>query len=451
MKLLNKPEVSDVISHDVSPLVVSTDPRYYSRIGWLIVLLGVGGFLLWAFIAPLDKGVPVSGTVSVATNRKAVQYIAGGTVEDILVKEGDTVKAGQVLVKMNDTQVRSSYDVSKAQFISAKASEARLLAERDGRAAPVFPDVLTKDTSDPRVAEAINMQTQLFASRQAALRDDLAATDENMAGLQSQFRSLQESSESKKAQQAMIKEQLDSMRDLAKDGFVARNRLLELERTGAQLDGSLAEDRGNQARLGRQINELQLRKMQRTQEYQREVRTQLADVSRDAEALTSRLVGQKLELDNTLVRSPVDGIVVGMAVFTRGGVVGQGFRMMDVVPSGDALVIEGRIPVNLVDRVHVGLKVDLIFSAFNQNSTPHIPGEVTTVSADRLVDEHNGAAYYTMLARITPEGLKQIAKLKLQLRPGMPAELFVHTGERTMMNYLLKPVRDRAKTSLSEE
>ncbi|MGZ8321350.1 MAG: HlyD family efflux transporter periplasmic adaptor subunit, partial [Telluria sp.] len=157
------------------------------------------------------------------------------------------------------------------------------------------------------------------------------------------------------------------------------------------------------------------------------------------------------ELGNVDVKSPADGVVVGLAVFTRGGVVQPGFRMMDIVPSGDPLMVEGHLAVNLVDKVHPGLPVDLILSAFNANTTPHIPGEVTHVSADRSVDERSGQPYFKVRVKVTPEGEKMLAKLGLDVQPGMPADLFVKTGERTMMNYLFKPLIDRSKASLSEE
>ena len=177
----------------------------------------------------------------------------------------------------------------------------------------------------------------------------------------------------------------------------------------------------------------------------------MSDAEREAEALSARLTALDYELANAEVRAPVDGTVVGLNIFTRGGVVGPGFRLMDLVPTDDPLIVEGQLPVNLVDKIHPGLQVDLIFSAFNANSTPHIPGVVTQVSADRTVDERSGAAYYKMKAKVTPEGAKLIAAKKLDIRSGMPVELFVKTGERTMMSYLLKPIFDRAKTSMTEE
>jgi protease secretion system membrane fusion protein len=250
---------------------------------------------------------------------------------------------------------------------------------------------------------------------------------------------------------AILKEQLGGMRDLAREGYVARNRLLDLERTYAQLSGALSEDIGNIGRAQRQVTEMTLRRAQRIQDYQKEVRTQLTEVQREAEGQQARLQAQKFELANAEVKAPADGTVVGLAVFTPGGVVPPGFKMMDIVPSGDPLVVEGQLPVNLVDRVHPGLKTDLNFSAFNANRTPHIDGVVEQVAADRSVDERTGNAYYKVRVKVTPKGAKTVAEHHLDIRSGMPVELFVKTGERTMMNYLLKPVMDRARSALSEE
>lgn len=449
MKLLKSKDATEVVAHDVAHVEVETDPTRHARLGWLIVLLGVGGFLLWASFAPLDKGVPVPGTVTVSSNRKAIQHQTGGTIEDILVKEGDVVKEGQPLVRMNDVQAKAAAEMTRVQYFTARAAEARLIAERDNKSAITFPAELEGAKSDPRVANNISLQQQLFSSRQSSLRNELGGIDESIAGLKDQVRGLQESLESQKQQQQILKEQLVGMRDLAKDGYVARNRLLDLERTLAQINGGISENIGNIGRAQRQISELTLRRAQRQQDYQKEVRTQLADVQKEAEALENRLKSQDFDLANVVVKAPVDGTVVAMNVFTRGGVVAPGFRMMDLVPIDDPLIVEGQVPVHLIDKVHKDLPVELVFAAFNQNKTPHIPGVVTQVSADRLTEERTGQPYYKMRVIVTPEGKKLLKDH--QVRPGMPVEVFVKTGERSMMSYLLKPVFDRAKTSLSEE
>jgi protease secretion system membrane fusion protein len=421
----------------------------HMRLGWLLIVAGIGGFMVWAGLAPLDKGVPLSGTVTVATNKKAVQNLAGGTVDAILVKEGDVVKAGDSLVRMNSVQARAAAAAARVQHLVARGTEARLVSERDGASEIAFPPDLHAQRADARVAGHMRLQEQLFASRQSALGSELSALDENIAGLMVQNRGVGASRDGKKEQLVFLKEQLAGMRDLASEGYVARNRLLELERQHAQLVTSIAEDGASIGRGLRQVAEFRMRRLQRQQEYQKEVRTQLSDVQRDAEGLGSRVAALEWELGNADVRSPVDGTVVSMNVFTHGGVIAPGFRMMDIVPSDDPLVVDGQLPVHLVDKVNPNLKVDLIFTAFNQNLTPHVPGVVTHVSADRLVDEKSGQPYYALKAKVAPEGLQAIAKL--QIRPGMPVDMFVKTGERTMMNYLLKPLLDHSQLSMKED
>ncbi|MGB9988396.1 HlyD family type I secretion periplasmic adaptor subunit [Pseudoduganella rhizocola] len=451
-ELITKPQTAlDLVSQDVAPPTVNTDARAYSRVGWWVVAAGFGGFLLWATLAPLDKGVPLSGSITKESNRKSVQNMSAGSVQEILVRDGDTVKAGQVVVRMNAVQAQSQAETARTQFITARATEARLLAERDGAARVAFPESLKELKNDPRVITAMALQEQLFTSRRTALQSELGAYDENIAGLKSQVKGLSDSRESKKVQMDILKEQLAGMRDLAKEGYVARNRLLDLERTYAQIAGSISEDIGNIGRSQRQIMETTLRRAQRVADYQKEVRTQLSDIQREAEGLENRLAGLDFELQAVDIKAPVDGIVVGLNIFTKGGVVPAGAHLMEIVPSADALVVEGQLPVNLVDKVHAGLPVDLIFAAFNTNTTPHIPGKITLVSADRTVDEKTGNAFYKVRAKVEPEGLKIIKEKKMDVQPGMPVEMFVKTGERTMMNYLLKPVMDRAHSALTEE
>ena len=384
---------TDIPFQEMSEPEMNTDETHHARMGWWIVIIGVGGFMLWASLAPLDKGVPLSGTVAVASSRKAIQHPTGGIIEEILVKEGHTVKAGQILITMNATQAKALAEISRVQYFTARAVEARLTAERDGAGSIRFPSEMEDAMDDPRVMANINLQNQLFVSRRNAIQGELR----------------------------ILKEQLDSMRDLADEGYVARNRMLDIERLY----------------------------FQQKQTYQKEVGTQLAEAQKEAEGLRTRLVSQDFDLANVEVRAPVDGTVVGLSVFTRGGVIAPGFKLMEIVPSEDALVVEGQVPVHLIDKVHPDLKVELIFSAFNQNLTPHVPGIVTHVSADRLIDEVSRLPYYQVKAKVAPEGMKMISNL--QVRPGMPVELFVKTGERTLLNYLLKPILDHIKMAMTEE
>lgn len=428
---------------------LKTDGRQHSRWGWGIVLAGLGSFVLWALLAPLDQGVPVTGTVMVAGNKKAVQHLTGGTVEAILVREGDAVHPGQVLVRMNAVQTTANAAITRVKYHTARSTEARLLAERDGLSAIQFAQDTLDARAQPRVASMLSVQQQLFASRRYSLQAELSALSESMAGIEAHNAGLKEAREGKLEQQRMLHEQLVSMRELARDGFVARNRLLELERISAQLSTSMSEDFGTIARSQRQIGEIKLRRLQRQQEFQMEVRTQLAEIQKEVDMLGSQLEGLEYELANAQVKASVAGIVADVSVFTEGGVVAAGFRMMDIVPSSEPLLVQAQVPVHLIDSVHTDLPVELIFSSFNQNTTPRVPGVVTQVSPDRLVDPQTGVPYFRIYATITAEGQKLLGGLPV--RPGMPVDLFVKTGERTLANYLLRPVHDNFKMAMTEE
>jgi len=431
------------------PNQVQTDDTVYTKLGWWIVLAGFGGFILWATFAPLDKGVPISGTVTVSSHLQAVQHQTGGIIDSILVREGDHVKIGQVLVRMNDVQIKAKAEITRNQLYTARAIEARLLAERDGSNEIIFPDELLVLHSDNRIANNMLIQNQLFTARKLALQHEIAALDESISGFKLQLRGLEAAQSSKNQQLKLLKEQLDNLRELSQDGFVPRNRVLEIERTYTQLQGEISSDIGNSGRIQRQIAELEQRRVHRLQEYQKDVRQQLSDIKKEADALSSHLQAQEFELANVEVKAPVDGTVVGMNVFTESGVIGPGFKLMDIVPSDDVLVVTGQVPVHLIDKIYVDLPVDLIFTALNQKKTPQIPGTVTQVSADRLIDDRTGLPFFNIKAKVTQEGMKLLADQ--QIRAGMPVEVFIKTGERSLMNYLFKPILDRAHSALSEE
>ena len=444
IQLYKDPSATDIVA-----VSIDTDLAKYTRLGWWIVLGGLGSFLLWASFAPLDKGVPLTGTVAVATSKKAIQHETGGTVETILVKEGDVVKAGDVLVRMNNVQVGADAETARVQYIAARTMQARLEAERDGKQGVALPVEFAGAQGDPRILENIELQKQIYSSRKSAIYSELSAMDENIAGLAAQIQGLEDSVASKHEQKNLVNEQLNGMRDLAKEGYMANNRVLETEQSLAGINANIASDIGNIGRSRRQISELRLQKIQRNQEYQKEVRTQLSEAQKQADALSNQLKGLDRHVQNIDVKAPVAGTVVGLSVFTKGAVVAPGFKLMDIVPKEDSLVVEGQLPVHLVDKVYADLPVNLMFTAFNQNKTPRVPGVVVNVSADRFIDEHTGQSYYKVVTKVAPEGIKMLSSLKI--RPGMPVDMFVKTGERTMMNYLLKPIFDHLKLSMSEE
>lgn len=429
--------------------VLQLDDTRYARLGWLLMLGGFLGFLGWAALAPLDKGVAVSGKVMVSGHRKVVQHPSGGIVERIDVRDGDKVAAGQVLIRLKETPLLGQAQSLRSQFYGSLASEARLNAERDGVASVSFPTELTALASEPEVASNLALQRQLFDSRRQALLLDQQGIDESIAGAEAQLRGVRDSQASKVLQRTALAEQLQGLRELAREGYIPRNRLLDSERVYAQVLGSISEDYGRIGQLQRQVLEMRLKIRQLAQEYQKEVRTQLADTRVRTEDLRNRLASAEFELANSQLRAPVAGIVVGLDVFTEGGVIKPGQALMEIVPQGEPLLVEARVPVELADKVHAGLPVELMFSAFSQSTTPRVAGEVMLVSADRQVDERTDEPYYTLRAQVTEAGMAQLAGL--QIRPGMPVEAFVRTGERSMLNYLFKPLLDRTHMALVEE
>ena len=429
--------------------VLQLDDTRYARLGWLLMLGGFLGFLGWAALAPLDKGVAVSGKVMVSGHRKVVQHPSGGIVERIDVRDGDKVVAGQVLIRLKETPLLGQAQSLRSQFYGSLASEARLNAERDGVASVSFPTELTALASEPEVASNLALQRQLFDSRRQALLLDQQGIDESIAGAEAQLRGVRDSQASKVLQRTALAEQLQGLRELAREGYIPRNRLLDSERVYAQVLGSISEDYGRIGQLQRQVLEMRLKIRQLAEEYQKEVRTQLADTRVRTEDLRNRLASAEFELANSQLRAPVAGIVVGLDVFTEGGVIKPGQALMEIVPQGEPLLVEARMPVELADKVHAGLPVELMFSAFSQSTTPRVAGEVTLVSADRQVDERTDEPYYTLRAQVSDAGMAQLAGL--QIRPGMPVEAFVRTGERSMLNYLFKPLLDRTHMALVEE
>ncbi|WP_321147863.1 HlyD family type I secretion periplasmic adaptor subunit, partial [Serratia marcescens] len=393
------------------------DERKYTRLGWLVLAIGLLGSFIWAAFAPLDKGVVSAGSVIVSGNRKTVQAPASGIIKSIKVKEGDLVKAGEVLVQLSQVQAQAQVDSLSDQYYTTLASEARLIAERDGLNGITFSPALEKLRNQPRVDEILTLQQQLFTSRRQALKSEIDGYRQSIEGMRYQLKGLQDSRANKAIQQVSLREQMNSMKQLASDGYLPRNRYLEIQRQFAEVNGSIDETLGQIGQLQKQLQESQQRIDQRNADYQREVRTQLAQTQMDASEYRNRLDTATFDLGNTSITSPVDGTVVGLNIFTPGGVVGAGDHLMDVVPSQASLVVDARLKVELVDKVGQGLPVDLMFTAFNQNKTPKIPGEVTLISADRLVDKANGEPYYQMQATVTPEGMKMLAGL--DIKPGM--------------------------------
>lgn len=429
---------------------VDTDARSPLRWGLAVLLLGFGGFVYWSAFAPLDAGVPADATVHVAGNRKTIQHLEGGTTEEILVREGDKVRAGQVLVRLNRTRALAEQGVVSSQYITAKAIEARLMAERDE--APTIvndPKVVARFRDDPRFIEATRAQARLFQARRDALNGEIAILIENQRGAEAQLKGLYDVHANRKAQVGFINRELKGVRELAKEGYLPRNRMLELERNASHLRAAVSNDVVEAGRARNQIAELKLRVLQRGQEYQKEVQSQLSDVHKEAAALGDRLAALDYTVRETDIRAPIDGYVQNLAVHTVGGVIGPDTVLMELVPNANEFLIHAKVPVQAIDKVVPGLDVDITFPAFNHASTPNIPGRVLTVSADRLTDPETRMPYYLAQVEVKPEAAPMLGENLI--RPGMPASVLIRTGERTMLSYLVKPLLERLDKSFKEQ
>lgn len=432
---------------------LDTDEKSVIRFGMMTLVIGFGGFMLWAALAPLDEGIPGGGVVSVDTKRKTIQHLRGGIVEAISVREGDHVKAGDVLVRLNDTDLKAQLDIVQGQYYQVKAQETRLRAERDGKATVEFPEELVKaGKTDPRADEAMRAQLQLFQARKSSQASELGAMDESITGLVQQIKGMESIQAGKKTQIDLINKELSSLRELANEGFVPRNKLYDMERVLADLSGTRGDDLARIARAQSAIAETKLRKIQRAQEFRKEVETQLADVQREVGSQSDKLTAVKEEFERTVIKAPTDGAVVAMEAHTIGGVIRPGERIMDIVPEGDALVIEAQLPVNLIDKIKVGQLATIHLQiVVGGGANPTIEGKLTKVSADRLTDPRTGMPYYSARIEITPNGEAELIKHKIKPQPGMQADVVIKTGERTLLQYLMKPLMSRISAGMKEQ
>lgn len=448
MALFDKKD-SVATANAAGQLKIDTDDRRISRFGTRFLLIGFAGFILWAAFAPLDQGVASNGTVVVADKRKTVQSITSGLVAKLNVREGDMVKQGQAIIQLDDTNPRSQLEVALTQFITARAVEDRLLAESSNAANIAFSADLEKLKGDPRVDEAKKLQQQLFQTRRAMLQSELATLDETIQGLQTQLLGMKEVRNNRANQVKWFSEELKGMRELTAEGYVARNRLLQLERSAAEANSGMADTIANMGRIQNSIAEIKLKQLTRRQDFQREIATQLTDVQKETRALSERLESFRFDVANSTIKAPIDGMVVGLNVHTVGGVVQAGQPLMDVVPTNEPLIVEAQIDPSMSAKVHPGMPVDINFVALNQTKTPVIDGQVETFSADRIVDAKTGMPYFLARVKVTEAGMKKIGQQKIL--PGMPVSVVVKSGERTMLQYLVKPLADRMHFAFTEE
>ncbi len=448
---LSKQNASDATNVvDLAP-DLPTDTTSTIRVGFLALVLGFGGFLLWAGLAPLDEGVPAAASVTIDTKRKAIQHMTGGIVERVDVREGQRVKAGDTLVELNDGATRANYESVRQNYMAQRASESRLLAEIEGKATISFHPDLVAASNDPVIGQHIATQIRLFESRRSALRSELAAIDESVAGQESTLAGLRLQLENRKLQAQKQSEQLKNIAELAADGYVPRNQALQLEQSQAELKAVLAELEASKVRVERAIAELKLRKSQRVMDASKESAAQLAEVRREVQAGRERFDAIGAELSRVKIKAPVDGQVVGLTIASIGGVVSPGQKLMDIVPASEGVVLEARIPTHVIDRIRAGDPVAVRFSAFAHSPQLVVDAKIDSLSGDVVTEQSpaGNVAFYLARVSLTPDGLKMLGERQLQ--PGMGAEVLVKTGERSLLTYLLHPLTKRIAAAMKEE
>lgn len=415
-------------------------PDIQREIASAAVIIGVFfvGFLGWAGFAPLQSAAIAQGVVSVDGSRKTIQHLEGGIVSEILVREGDIVEAGQILIRLEETTPRATSELLRGRWMVASALEARLKAERDHLEEIEFPVELTARNDDPKVAQIIKGQNNIFESRRGVMAGQSSILQQRIAQLNEEINGIKGQIHAEDIQITLIKEEIADVKALFEKGFARKPRLLQLQRRAAELEGTRNLHQAQIARAKQNITETNIRTNELKNSMLNEVVEELRRTQSELYDLDERLRAAGDVLSRTEIRSPLSGTVVGLQVHTAGGVIASGAPLLDVVPNEMSLVVEAKINPRDIDIVRNGLNAQVRFTAFNQRHRAPAEGKVTAISADRLSDENSGDDYY--LARIEL-GAEQDASIDItELRPGMQAEVMIVTGERTAIEYFLEPV-----------
>ncbi|WP_346799159.1 HlyD family type I secretion periplasmic adaptor subunit [Halomonas sp. Bachu 37] len=426
-----------------------TSDKGYRKLGFAILFVALGGFVLWSATASLAVAVVAPGNVSMESFKRTVQHLEGGIVKELLVEDGDSVEAGDPLVVLSDTQSRSQLDIARSQYLINRAMEARLLAEQEGAEMLVIPEDL-RNIDDPRAEQVLAVQQSLFTARRQSYKSTLESLDEQIVQMREQIEGLESRINVNNQRISSLRSEAEDFRSLYREGLGDNQRLRELERQVLQYEGDNAEFRANIAQLRSQISENRMQKEIHQQDFQKEVGEQLRDAQAQIAEAEERITSLTDQVNRTVINAPVSGTVVGRQVHTVGAVVRPGDPIMDVVPSGDGFVVEARIPTRDIDNIYLGQLAEIRFSAFNQRLTNVIDGEVIHVSADSFEDEATGQRYYKTRVRVTEAGQQDMTE-QMQLLSGMPAEVMIRTGERTFASYIAKPITDMLARAIRED
>lgn len=418
------------------------------KITLIVLACTLGVFLIWASVAPISQGAPALGYVAVANYKKVVQHQYGGTVKDILVKEGDEVKKGQTLIKLEDSDIKAKYANIRAEYISALVVQSRLQAERAFMHRIVYPQEVIQMKDDPEIKKVIDVQEQLFRARKMKLDTEKGVVFESVRGLKDYSFNLQRQKGFYENQLRITERQIEKLKDLSDEGYFPKNRFLELERTAEELRGKIAEITANLLRAEASVNEFTLRANAIEREYIKEVESELAEVEKKLPALRDSFIAVKDMLEKTEIKSPDDGIVMALRIHTIGGVIQAGQVIMEVVPKNSELIVEAKLSPEHIEDVKKGQMADLRFIALDPKKTPVLDGDLIYISPDVMYDEVNKASFYLVKLKIREDSLERLKKLNKEITPGMPVQVVIKTGSRTFLSYLLKPFLDRLAVSL---
>jgi HlyD family type I secretion membrane fusion protein len=435
---------------EVMPSELQNRLRRPMVVGAGVIGAFVVGLGLWASVSQLSTGITAPAEVRADAMRKTVRHKDVGVVKQILVKEGQYVRAGQPLILFNDVEARAGVDVMQNQYDTLITQNARFAAEALGKASLEFPVELTSRMADPRVAMLIRDQQFLFTTRQQLFQSQSAVLMQRIEQQQTQVVGQQAQVDSILEQQRLTEEELAGYRKLNEQGFAPKTLILRYERTLAELAGRKGQLLSEIARLKQQMGETRLQLASVRDERESQAAEGLRDSQAKLADVIPRLTTARQTLAQTVTRSPVDGYVFNLTQFTVGGIVGGGEVLMDVVPSGTPLTVTAMIKPEDVDEVHVGMPARVKLTGLNQRFNDSLNAKVAVVSADRITNEKTGLAFYRVDLQIPPAELKKLKK-GVQMTPGMPAMALIVTGERSVMGFLISPITATLEDAFREE
>jgi membrane fusion protein, type I secretion system len=415
--------------------------RKHLIFGLAVVLLLAGGLGGWASTVPISGALIAPGQVVVDSNVKKVQHPTGGVVGEVRVRDGDLVKAGDIVVRLDETVVRANLSIVNKALYGLWARQARLEAEQQGRNSITFPKMLLDLANEPDARDVMVSETKLFdvrvtsrAGQKAQLRERVSQLNEEIEGLTSQEKA-------KDKEITLVEKELVGVRQLYEQRLIQLTRLTTLERDAARLNGERGQYIASRAQAKGKITETELQIIQVDKDMASEVSKDMRETTDKIGEFIERKVTAEDQLRRIDIRAPQDGMVLQSNVHTVGGVITAGDAIMMIVPQADDLSVEAKVAPQDIDKLQIGQQTVLRFSAFNQRTTPELNGKVSRVSADVTTDQRSGQTYYTIRVSMQPDEIKRLGEAKLV--PGMPVEAFVQTGERTMLSYFMKPLSDQ--------